>query len=158
MCSQFLNGKALKKLSAALPDELTRLEPFFVPSRNFPDRLYCQLTGMLVARTTASAKKHMQGRRFEAARQRFHDDQQELIPEPNLEDAPEDDECEGGGEDEDGHVSMEDGDMREEENNGDEEEEGLEGDEAPMTYPHTKRSARALLEATESKRRRKKSE
>jgi len=103
----FVGGKKYAKLVASKDEgaRLADLEPFIVPSRNFEDRLYCALTGMLVARNLAGAQKHMQGRRFGAAKQRFINNEQELLPEPDLEEGS-DAEMEGG---EGGGLEMADG-------------------------------------------------
>ncbi|KIZ02584.1 Surfeit locus protein 2 [Monoraphidium neglectum] len=64
---------------------LSKYEPFIVPSNNFPEMLYCALTGQLIAKTLEAVKLHMKGKKFQRAKERFTADEIELRPEPTLE-------------------------------------------------------------------------
>ncbi len=46
--------------------------------------LYCALTGQLLEKALAAVKKHMGGRRFVRAKERYLTDKQDLKPEPSL--------------------------------------------------------------------------
>lgn len=46
--------------------------------------LYCALTGQLLEKALAAVKKHMGGKRFVRAKERYLTDKQDLKPEPSL--------------------------------------------------------------------------
>lgn len=84
--SKFVEGPKYRKLAAREKDhpKLAKLEPFLVPSKHFPGRLWCALTQQLLAADLQTAKRHMAGRKFLNAQQRFKDDEQFLYEEPSL--------------------------------------------------------------------------
>lgn len=88
--SSFVKGSKFQKLKQRkdADSSLSKYEPFIVKSKNFPTMLYCQLTGQLIDQSLDAVKRHIKGKRFERASERFHSDQQELKPEPNIEDLP----------------------------------------------------------------------
>eukprot|EP00873_Tetraselmis_striata_P024596 jgi/Tetstr1/444860/TSEL_032702.t1 len=83
----FVSGAKFRKLAAAAAgrERLAKLAPFLVPSRNFPDRLWCALTRQLLAADAGTAKRHMAGRKFQNAKERFAADAQDLYEEPDME-------------------------------------------------------------------------
>ena len=44
--------------------DLSKYEPFLVPSRNFPRMLYCALTDDLINRNLKEVKQHIKGKKF----------------------------------------------------------------------------------------------
>lgn len=84
----FVNGKKYAKLAkqAQLAAGLEKYEPFIVPSKNVPGMLFCALTGELLNARIEEVKQHMKGKKFGRARDRFQQDRQELLEEPDMQD------------------------------------------------------------------------
>ena len=96
--SAFLRGKKYAKLVQRAADEreIAALAPRLAPSINFPNRLYCALTGRLLDRSMAGVRRHQEGHRYLAAAVRVAEGRQDLLlPEPDLPSS--DAEGEGGG-------------------------------------------------------------
>ncbi|DBA89088.1 hypothetical protein WJX77_002600 [Trebouxia sp. C0004] len=84
----FINGKkyAQLKKKADAAAALQKFEPFLLPSRNFPGQLYCALTCQVMQAKLETVKKHMNGKRFAAAKAEFETDNRELMEEPDVSD------------------------------------------------------------------------
>ncbi|CAG9465758.1 unnamed protein product [Pedinophyceae sp. YPF-701] len=118
----FVGGKKFKKMIADKEEDaaIKNLEPFMVPSRNFPGKLYCTLTSMVLVRSLESARNHMKGRRFLMAKERFMNDEEEMVSEPDLDADPD--------------VISEDTQGAAPDETGGEEEGGMEGVWVPDAY------------------------
>lgn len=83
----FVNGKKYGQLrkKAEEAKSLSRFEPFLVASKNFPGQLYCSLTCQVMQAKLDTVKKHMSGKRFNAAKAGFEKDERELMEEPDIE-------------------------------------------------------------------------
>ncbi|PSC69149.1 Surfeit locus 2 [Micractinium conductrix] len=145
----FVNGKKYAKLKKAadLDAGLTKYEPFIVRSKNLPGMLFCALTGELLGARLEEIKHHLKGRKWARAKERFDADEQELLEEPDMDEAQDMEEDDGPGifipedvlrEYEMGDAGEEEGEEGEEE---EEEDEG--GDDGAAEEPKAQEAAAA---------------
>lgn len=78
--SAFVNGAKFQRIKKEYEaqNNLSKYEPFIVKSRNFEHMLFCALTGQHIDKSVQAVKKHMQGKKFQRAKERFMKDQQPL--------------------------------------------------------------------------------
>ncbi|KAK9836154.1 hypothetical protein WJX81_005336 [Elliptochloris bilobata] len=90
----FTNGARYRRLRALAEQQaaLSQYEPLLVQSRNFPDKLFCTLTCLIVNKKKSSIEKHMQGRKYRKAMELRERGEHELMEEPDLESSEEDQE------------------------------------------------------------------
>lgn len=83
----FVNGKKFPHLKKKYEAEqnLPQLEPFILPSKNFPTMLYCALTGQLLDKSLEAARKHQEGKNYVAKKERYDSKLLQLKPEPDIE-------------------------------------------------------------------------
>lgn len=89
---QYIKARKYTRLKAAAEakDALRKYEPFIQQSRNFQDKLYCALTCQLLGKSLDAVRQHMRGKKFQRAKERYQNDELELMDEPSLrEDATE---------------------------------------------------------------------
>eukprot|EP00892_Ulva_mutabilis_P009726 jgi/Ulvmu1/7125/UM034_0031.1 len=81
---RFVGGKKFKKLASQHRDSkmLQKFEPFLIPSQRIPGHLFCALTGQLIKASIDAARKHMKGQCFVKGKERFMEDDMELLEEP----------------------------------------------------------------------------
>jgi hypothetical protein len=80
------SGSKYQRLARAAEADasLEQYAPFIVPSANFPQMLYCALTGQLIERSLDAVRRHLRGKKWAGAKARFAADKQGLRPEPSL--------------------------------------------------------------------------
>uniref|UniRef100_A0A7S3R138 Vacuolar protein sorting-associated protein 13 VPS13 adaptor binding domain-containing protein n=1 Tax=Dunaliella tertiolecta TaxID=3047 RepID=A0A7S3R138_DUNTE len=154
VATAFIKGNKFAKLKKRYDAEhsLEKYEPFILQSANFPNMLYCALTGQLMDKSLDAVKKHIQGKRFQNKKARFAADQLELKDEPDIDTllaeitgrsvgkkkkkGEEAEEGSGGG--------SEDGEGSEDEESGQSEgdEEGMSEDEEPVAGKGAKEASK----------------
>lgn len=71
MCSfvPFTSGKKYAKLKEEAGGKalVAKYDPILSPSINFPDKLFCAVSNLLIDTNASAIEKHMSGRRFKAA-------------------------------------------------------------------------------------------
>ncbi|GAX73063.1 hypothetical protein CEUSTIGMA_g516.t1 [Chlamydomonas eustigma] len=84
----FITGKKFPKLIKRFDAtrSLQRFEPCFVVSKNFPEMIYCAVTGQLLEKSVEAIQKHIAGKKYSTIQGRHEGKTPPLKPEPNIED------------------------------------------------------------------------
>ncbi|XP_012669704.1 surfeit locus protein 2 [Clupea harengus] len=75
----FTSGKKFKKLSAVAEFDYSQYEPHVVSSRKEPNHLFCKLTLRHINRLPHQVLRHVNGKRFQKALQKYKECQQQGV-------------------------------------------------------------------------------